>query len=208
MTLKAYDNLDFSSSINITKTIPLYQKLLDGLDVTQLISEMNTFIANKTQDTTPWLSAFDVSMDPVKEELTANGLLVGYNQHQLTQKQNTAPWQTWFDEVGTYTKNMFETKLSGFNRPRYVYAQPGWEVKNHSDWDSNSKHGLRCHLILEHNDKCRHYVTDDDGTEHEINMQPGEVWFYNVQKTHRAENLGSTVRSSLSFELFNDTLIA
>ena len=95
MTLKAYDNLDFSSSINITKTIPLYQKLLDGLDVTQLVSEMNTFIANKSQDNTPWLSAFDVSMDPVKEELTANGLLVGYNQHQLTQKQNTAPWQMY-----------------------------------------------------------------------------------------------------------------
>ena len=60
MTLKAYDNLDFSSSINITKTIPLYQKLLDGLDVTQLISEMNTFTSTKAQDTEPWLSAFGV----------------------------------------------------------------------------------------------------------------------------------------------------
>ena len=63
-------------------------------------------------------------------------------------------------------------------------------------------------MILEHNDDIYHCVTDDSGNEHEINMQPGEVWFYNVQKTHRAENLGTTVRSSLSFELFNDTLIA
>lgn len=205
--LKVFESLDFSESINITKEIPLYQKLIEGLDVETLIDEMRVF-TNSYVAQDPWPTVYGISMEAIYNELNSNGLLHGYGQKQLTQKQVETPWQTWNDNVGDYTKSIFETRLSSFHRPRYVRAEPGWTVNNHRDWDSNLKFGLRCHLILETNDQCKHYVTDDEGTEHELVFQPGEVWFYNIENLHRAENLGTTARTSLSFELFSDDLIA
>jgi hypothetical protein len=208
--LKIFESLDFSDSISITKELPPYQKLVDGLDVNTLIDEMKVF-SDLYIEGAPWPTVYGVSVEsgtPAYEELKMNGLLGGYNQKQLTQSQIESPWQTWKDNVGTYTKSVFETYLSSFHRPRYVTTKPGWMVRNHTDWDSNLKFGLRCHLILETNDQCKHYVTDDEGIEHELHFAPGEVWFYNIQKLHRAENSGTTKRTSLSFELFNDDLIA
>ena len=125
----------------------------------------------------------------------------------MTQKQTATPWQTWKSGIGSVTKNIFENQLKGFHRPRYVEVESGWEVTSHRDWRDNNKLGLRCHLILETNSGCLHYVTDDEGVEHELHFAPGEVWFYNIEKLHRAKNAGPSVRKSISFELFNDDLI-
>ena len=66
---------------------------------------------------------------------------------------------------------------------------------------------MRFHLILETNDECKHFITGEDGTEYHLHFQPGELWFYNIELKHRAENLGTTVRKSITFELFNDDLL-
>lgn len=207
--LKVFESLDFSDSISITKTLPSHKKLLDGLDVPSMLSEMNGFAndANKYPGGAPWFSVYGQDVNASFEELANIGLTVGYQQWQMTESQIPTPWQTWRSGIGPVTKNIFETLLDGFHRPRYVEVQPGWEVTNHRDWGDNNKLGLRCHLILETNDDCRHYVTDDEGVEHELHFAPGEVWFYNIEKIHRAHNIGSTVRKSISFELFNDDLL-
>jgi hypothetical protein len=206
--LKLFESLNFSDSINITKPLPAYKKLLDGLDATSLLNEMNSFAidANKSPSNEPWFSVYDINAQDSLSELANIGLTSGYQQWQMTEKQIPVPWQTWRDGIGSITKNTFESLIDGFHRPRYVTVKPGWEVTNHRDWGDNSKLGLRCHLILETNDDCLHYITDDEGIEHELHFAPGEVWFYNIEKLHRAKNAGSTVRKSISFELFNDDL--
>lgn len=207
--LKLFENLDFSESITITKELPAYKKIMDGLPVADLLAEMNSFCTdeNRYSDGSPWFSVYGQNIYESMEQLANIGLTNGYQQWQMTEKQIQTPWQTWRNEIGDVTKNMFETQLNGFHRPRYVQINPGWEVNSHRDWGDNLKLGLRCHLILEKNDQCVHYVTDDDGIEHELHFQPGEVWFYNIEKLHRAHNTGSTVRKSISFELFNDDLL-
>lgn len=207
--LKVFESLDFSSSISITKTLPSYKKLLDGLDASSMLSEMNGFAddENKYPDGAPWFSVYGQDVNASFEELDKIGLTSGYQQWQMTENQTATPWQTWRNGIGSVTKNIFENQLKEFHRPRYVEVESGWEVTSHRDWGDNNKLGLRCHLILETNSSCLHYVTDDDGVEHELHFAPGEVWFYNIEKLHRAKNAGSTIRKSISFELFNDDLI-
>lgn len=207
--LKVFESMDFSSSISITKTLPSHKKLLDGLDASSMLSEMNGFAndENKYPDGAPWFSVYGQDVNSSFEELAEIGLTTGYQQWQMTENQIATPWQTWRNGVGSVTKNIFATQLNGFHRPRYVEVYPGWEVSSHRDWSDNNKLGLRCHLILETNSHCLHYVTDDDGVEHELHFAPGEVWFYDIARTHRAKNAGSSIRKSISFELFNDDLI-
>ena len=209
MGLKLFETMDFSESISVTKSLPLFQKILDGLDVELLLSEMNSFISDdkKYADNAPWFSIYDIDVASSKQQLLDIGLLNYYQQYQMTQSQIEVPWQNWRDGIGDYTKSVFNDSLPGFHRPRYVVAGPGWQVSNHTDWGSNSQLGLRFHLLLQTNDQCVHYATGDDNIEQSVAFQPGEVWFYNVEKTHRAENLGSAIRKSISFELFNDDLI-
>lgn len=207
--LKVFESLDFSSSISITKTLPSHKKLLDGLDASSMLSEMNGFAndENKYPDGSPWFSVYGQDVDASFKELNDIGLTQGYQQWQMTENQTATPWQTWRSGIGSVTKNIFATQLNGFHRPRYVEVESGWEVTSHRDWGDNNKLGLRCHLILETNSDCLHYVTDDDGVEHELHFAPGEVWFYNIEKLHRAKNAGSSTRKSISFELFNDDLL-
>lgn len=210
IVLKIFENLDFSDSISITKTLPSHKKIMDGLPVDDLLAEFNEFAIeeNLYLSGSPWFDVYGIDVTESMDELRAIGLIPEYRQWQLTKKQIPTPWQDWRDEYnGSVTKNMFETQLPGFHRPRYVMVKPGWEVTSHRDWGDNNKLGLRCHLILETNDDCIHYVTDDDGIEHELHFAPGEVWFYNIEKLHRAKNAGSTIRKSISFELFDDTLL-
>lgn len=207
--LKLFENLDFSESISITKELPAYKRIVTDLPVAELLAEMNSFCTeeNKYPDNSPWFSVYGPDVTMSRAELESIGLLQCYQQWQMTEKQFETPWQNWRAEIGTSTKNIFETLLDGFHRPRYVEVQPGWEVINHRDWGDNNKLGLRCHLILETNDDCLHYITDDEGIEHELHFAPGDVWFYNIEKIHRAKNAGSTIRKSISFELFNDDLL-
>jgi len=204
--LEVFKNLDFSESISIEKELPPYKKIVEGLDHEKLLTEMNQFAIPENKASSPWFSVYDINIPNSLIELANIGLTSGYQQWQMTEKQIPVPWQTWRDGIGSITKNTFESLIDGFHRPRYVTVQPGWEVTNHRDWGDNSKLGLRCHLILETNDDCLHYITDDEGIEHELHFAPGEVWFYNIEKLHRAKNAGSTVRKSISFELFNDDL--
>jgi hypothetical protein len=205
--LEVFKNLDFSESISIKKELPAYKKIAEGFDYVNLLDEMNKFAISENKASSPWFQIYGKSIETPLEELANIGLTVGYQQWQMTQKQIATPWQTWRDGIGPITRDIFETHLDGFHRPRYVEVQPGWEVTNHRDWGDNNKLGLRCHLILETNDDCRHYVTDDEGVEHELHFAPGEVWFYNIEKLHRAKNAGSTIRKSISFELFTDDLL-
>ena len=211
IVLKIFENMDFSDSITISKTLPTHKKIMDGLPASDLLSEMNSFIVAEDGHGSgaAWFDVYGIDVQESVDDLKAIGLIseTRYKQWQMTEKQIETPWQTWRSGIGSTTKNLFQTQLNGFHRPRYVEVGPGWEVSNHRDWGDNNKLGLRCHLILETNDDCIHYVTDDDGVEHEINFQPGEVWFYNIEKLHRAKNAGSTIRKSISFELFNDSLI-
>lgn len=209
MSLKVYESLDFSEHITITKELPLYKKILEGIDTSAILSELENYTP-ENQPNKPWFGSY--SMDKVNEaleELTDIGFNIGgnYKQKQLCSYQTGFPWQTWQSGIGVYTQYVFQNHLPGFHRPRYVEAKPGWQVREHTDWGTNSNYGLRCHLILETNDDCKHFITGDDGVEHELTFAPGEVWFYNVEKPHRAYNLGSTIRKSLSFELINDDLI-
>jgi hypothetical protein len=205
--LEIFKSLDFSDSISIEKDIPPFKKILDGLDYISLLNEMNSFAIDDNKASSPWFSMYGIDIQTSLDELNSIGLTSGYQQWQMTQKQLGVPWQTWREEIGTKTRELFETQLIGFHRPRYVTVQPGWEVNNHKAWDNNYKLGLRCHLILDTNDDCIHYITDDTGVEHELHFKPGEVWFYDVSKIHRAKNSGNTVRKSISFELFNDDLL-
>lgn len=207
--LKLFENLDFSESISITKELPVYKKIATDLPVTELLAEMNSFCTeeNKYPDNSPWFSVYGPDVTMSRADLASIGLLQHYQQWQMTEKQIETPWQNWRAGIGASTKTIFETQLSSFHRPRYVEVGPGWEVTNHKDWTDNNKLGLRCHLILETNDQCMHYVTDDAGIEHELHFVPGDVWFYDISRMHRAHNLGTTIRKSISFELFNDDLL-
>ena len=39
--LEVFKNLDFSESISIEKELPLYKKIVEGLDYEKLLTEMN-----------------------------------------------------------------------------------------------------------------------------------------------------------------------
>lgn len=222
MPLKIYESLDFSKHISITKELPLYKKLCDDIPVDMILSELENYVPENYvngEQTRPWFSVYDNTIRETQrqakvrealEELEDVGfnLYDNYTQKQLTKYQTTFPWQNWADALSnSVTKTTFENFLEGYSRPRYVEAKPGWRLTTHRDWHNSSRYGLRCHLMLETNDECKHYITDDDGVEHELHFAPGEVWFYNVEKPHRACNLGDTVRKSLSFELVNDDLL-
>ena len=209
MPLKIFESTDFSEHITITKELPLYKKILDGIDISSVLSELEKYTP-KNQPNNPWFASYykDKHNEALKELIDLGFKLGGnYVQKQLCSYQTEFPWQTWQSGVGVHTQNIFKNHIPGFHRPRYVEVEPGWQVETHRDWQTTSKHGLRCHLMLETNDKCKHYITDDKGVEHELHFAPGEVWFYNVEKPHRACNLGDTVRKSLSFELVNDELL-
>jgi len=205
--LEVFKNLDFSESISIEKELPLYKKIVEGLDHEKLLAEMNQFAVPENKATSPWFQIYGESIGNPLEELNNLGLIDGCEFWQMTQKQIATPWQTWRDGIGSTTRDIFETHLRNFHRPRYIIAQPGWQTQSHRDWDDNNKLGLRCHLILETNDDCLHYITDDEGVEHELHFKPGEVWFYNTEKLNREKNAGSGLRKSISFELFNDDLL-
>lgn len=209
MSLKLYDSLDFSKHIKISKELPLYKKILEGVNSNSIISELKDYTPEN--QIKPWFGTYTnttISRDAIAELQNVGFNIDGnYKQKQLCSYQIPFPWQNWQYGIGKYTKSVFEKYLPGFHRPRYVEAKPGWQVSEHTDWKTNAKHGLRCHLILETNEDCKHFIKDDDDVEHELTFAPGEVWFYNVEKPHRAYNLGSTIRKSLSFELINDDLL-
>jgi len=223
MPLKIYESLDFSKHVSITKELPLYKKLCDDIPVDMILSELENYVPENHvsggEQTRPWFSAHDNTMRETErqakmkealQELEDLGFRLrnNYTQKQLTIYQENIPWQNWAKALSdSITKSTFESFLEGYSRPRYVVAKPGWQCNTHRDWHATARHGLRCHLMLETNDECKHYITDDDGVEHELHFAPGEVWFYNVEKPHRACNLGDTERKSLSFELVNDDLL-
>jgi hypothetical protein len=218
MSIKIYDSLNFSKDITIRNELPSHKKIIDYIGVDTLLSELENYTSNTT---THWFESYiNVVKETTKQniinesmkQLNDIGLHVGgkgqnYIQRQLTQPQSKFPWTTWQKGVGPHTRKVFENLIPGFNRPRYVEAKPGWKLDTHTDWNYSSRHGLRCHLMLEVNPDCKHFITDIHDIEHEIHMKPGEVWFLNVERPHHAYNLGSTVRKSLSFELINDDLL-
>lgn len=215
MSLKIFETIDFSESITITKNLPLCQKILDNVDASSILVELEEYIP-ADRPNTPWFAVEweeglekEIKVNEALEEIKAVGFNVNgnYNQKQLCTYQSGFPWQNWQDGVGNSVKEFFIKNFPNFHRPRYVEAYPGFETTKHSDWNDNKKCGIRCHLTLDTNDECAYFVTDDQGVEHKFIFNAGEVWFINAEKMHREYNLGSTIRKSISFELTSDTLI-
>jgi hypothetical protein len=213
---KIFDKLDFSNLISIKKDLPLCKKIVDGLNVSELRKEMMVFDDNmkkiskkiKNDQQIPkkmWWNYLNIDSDEALSLLYDVDFLEKYRIWHMCKFDSSLPWNNLHRSIGQYTKSLLST--FNFHRPRYVECHPGWELKEHIDWSSNKKNGLRCHLMIDTNEKCIHSVRDSNGNLHEFNFLPGEIWFLNVEFPHRAYNLGDTVRTSISFELFDDSMI-
>jgi len=84
-----------------------------------------------------------------------------------------------------------------WGRTFLVKLRPGGVVTPHIDEGGYADKFERFHICLQSDLHFKFSVQDNGGEVHSVNMQPGELWFFNHKLAHWAENPGRIARISL-----------
>jgi hypothetical protein len=149
---------------------------------------------------TPYLTT-RVTLTDIKNRLFRLGFKREHYQAYSLRKLGT---NTLEEFIGPCTRKFFGNFQNSAFRMQYAMAQPGWALSFHQDFSHFRRHGFRVIVPI---DSVSLISFQIDGREDVYELIPGNAYFINIARLHRAFNPFDKERLAIMFQINSDEKI-